>query len=255
MARKTNLRARDQDTLMRDQAYLYIQQKIVSGELQAGEAVSELAIAKELGSSRTPVREALGQLAAEGFLDQTPNRGAVVVQFGRSDIIDLFELREALEAFAVEKVTRKTVRAGDLDRLQILADEILELKNDLDRSGRESLNSSQRQQFTRSDMGFHALLIQMADNPRISRVVNGTRLLIRIFAIRSLPKALELDLIHQDHDEVVKAVRAGDAELAVQAIRKHIQTSLKDRLDEFDHWERETLLQNNFVGVFGDSVV
>ena len=63
--------------MQRSGVYLYIQQKIVSGELQAGEAVSELAIAKELGSSRTPVREALGQLAAEGFLDQTPNRGAV----------------------------------------------------------------------------------------------------------------------------------------------------------------------------------
>ena len=97
------------------------------------------------------------------------------MQFGRNDIVDLFELREALEAFAVEKVCRKTIRLGDLERLQALADEILELKKELDRSGREALNSSQRQRFTRSDMGFHALLMQMADNPRISRDVNGTR--------------------------------------------------------------------------------
>src|SRR5580658_1370278 len=106
MNRKTFSRPRDQEVLMRDQAYLYIQRKILAGDLQAGKAVSELTIAKELGSSRTPIREALGQLVAEGLLEQIPNRGAVVVQFGRQDIIDLFELREALEAYAVEKVAR-----------------------------------------------------------------------------------------------------------------------------------------------------
>ena len=110
-------RPRDQEVLMRDQAYAYIQKKILSGDLPAGGAVSELNIAKELGSSRTPIREALGQLVAEGLLEQIPNRGAVVVQFGRQDIVDLFELREALEAFAVEKVARG--RLGNDQRMPI----------------------------------------------------------------------------------------------------------------------------------------
>lgn len=238
-------RALDQEVLMRDQAYIYIQKKILSGDLQAGKAVSELTIAKELGSSRTPIREALGQLVAEGLLEQIPNRGAVVVQFGRHDIIELFELREALEAFAVEKVARGGARSADLDRLQSLADEILLLKNELSRSGRETLNASQRQLFIKSDMGFHALMIQMAKNPRISKVVKSTRLLIRFFATRALPKETELEWIYEHHSEVVRAVAAQDAERAVYIIRKHIQTSLKDRLDEFDYWQRETLLEDH----------
>jgi DNA-binding GntR family transcriptional regulator len=247
-------RPRDQEVLMRDQAYAFIQKKILSGDLQAGKAVSELNIAKELGSSRTPIREALGQLVAEGLLEQIPNRGAVVVQFGRQDIIDLFELREALEAYAVEKVARDRIHPANLDRLQSLADELLALKNELERSGRETLNSSQRQQFVRSDMGFHALMIQMSNSPRISKVVKSTRLLIRFFAKRSLPKATELEWIYQHHSEVVQAVAAQDPERAVRVIRRHIQTSLKDRLDEFDFWQRETLLEDHLPVFVGDEI-
>ena len=256
MNRKSISRSRplDQEVLMRDQAYAYIQKKILSGDLQAGGAVSELNIAKELGSSRTPIREALGQLVAEGLLEQIPNRGAVVVQFGRQDIIDLFELREALEAYAVEKVARGRINRANLERLQSLADEILALKNELDRSGRETLNSSQRQQFVRSDMGFHALLIQVAESPRISKVVKSTRLLIRFFATRSLPKATELGWIYQHHSEVLQAVAAQDPERAVRAIRKHIQTSLKDRLEEFDYWQRERLLEDHLPVFVGDEI-
>ena len=247
-------RPRDQEVLMRDQAYAYIQRKILSGDLQAGKAVSELNIAKELGSSRTPIREALGQLVAEGLLEQIPNRGAVVVQFGRQDIIDLFELREALEAYAVEKVACGRLHPANIDRLRSLADELLTLKNEIERSGRETLNSSQRQQFVRSDMGFHALMIQMSNNPRISKVVKSTRLLIRFFATRGLPKATELEWIYQHHSEVVQAVAAQDPERAVRVIRKHIQTSLKDRLDEFDHWQRESLLEDHLPVFVGDEI-
>ncbi|HVU46617.1 MAG TPA: GntR family transcriptional regulator [Terracidiphilus sp.] len=255
MSKKNVVHARDQELLMREQAYQYIQRKILSGDLAAGKAVPELTIAKELGTSRTPIREALGQLVAEGLLEQTPNRGAVVVQFGRQDIIDLFELREALEAFAVEKVARGPVHRADLERLQSLADEILALKNDLDRSGREMLNASQRQQFVRSDMGFHALLIQMAANPRISKVVNSTRLLIRFFATRSLPKETELQWIYEHHSEVLQAIAAQDADRAIRVIRKHIQASLRDRLDEFDRWQRETLLERHLPVLLDDAIV
>jgi DNA-binding GntR family transcriptional regulator len=82
-------------TSIRQKAYLFIQRKIAAGELAAGAAVSELEIAKELGSSRTPIREAISQLTAEGLLEQTPGGGVLVVRFTRDNIVDLCELREA----------------------------------------------------------------------------------------------------------------------------------------------------------------
>ena len=119
------------DRSVRERAYLLIQQKIARGELPPGSAVSEVPLAQELGSSRTPIREALGQLVAEGLLEQTPNRGTVVVQLGRQDIIDLYELREALEVYAVGKVAARTNTPQDLQRLQGFADQILALRDEL----------------------------------------------------------------------------------------------------------------------------
>ena len=107
MKRKAPANHRRADRSAREKAYVLIQQKIARGELPPGSAVSEIPLAQELGSSRTPVREALGQLVAEGLLEQTPNRGAVVVQLGRQDIIDLYELREALEVYAVGKAAAR----------------------------------------------------------------------------------------------------------------------------------------------------
>ncbi len=73
---------------IRIQAYEHMRQMILSGELASESIVSELAIAEKLGSSRTPVREAIGQLVADGLLEQTPNRGTSVVRFNRQDIVE-----------------------------------------------------------------------------------------------------------------------------------------------------------------------
>src|SRR5271157_1323834 len=80
-----------------EKAYLYLRRKILSGELPAGIPLSEASIARELGNSRTPLREAIRRLAAEGFLRHIPNRGSMVVEFSKRDIAELYELREALE--------------------------------------------------------------------------------------------------------------------------------------------------------------
>ncbi|MGA2145807.1 MAG: GntR family transcriptional regulator [Bryobacteraceae bacterium] len=229
---------------MRSKAYLHIQRKIATGELAAGGALSELALAKELGSSRTPIREAIGQLVAEGFLEQTPNRGAVVIQLSRQDIVELYELREALEVYAVGKAAREPLRAWELERLQSLADEILVLQAELEKSGADALDPRQMHRFMICDLGFHTLLMRMAGNARILKVVNETRLLIRIFAIRRTGhRAVELDQIHRHHREILDAVAGRQPERAMQLISDHIQISRRERLDAFDHWDDENSLR------------
>jgi DNA-binding GntR family transcriptional regulator len=232
------------DSSIRDKAYTLIQWKIVSGELEAGSAVSELGLAKELGSSRTPIREALGQLIAEGLLEQT-NRGALVVELSRQDIVDLYELRQALEVYAIGKAARHKPREEDVERLQKLVDEILVLKKELDRSGKGALDPRQMHRFMGSDLAFHAFLMRLAANARIIRVVNETRLLIRIFAMRHRGHASgELDRIHRQHNELLQAVAGGEPDRAMGLIGEHIRTSQRERLDEFDHWEREKSLRD-----------
>lgn len=235
---------------IRMKAYQLIQKKIASGELKAGELISELAISKELGSSRTPVREAAGQLLAEGLLDLGPGGGIVVTKLSRQGIIDLYELREALEVFAVGRAAREGVRPTDSKRLESLLDETQVLIRELKETGKQELNAEQMKRFAASDLGFHALLIRMASNARILKVVNDTRLMIRIFGIqRSGHKRDELERIYKHHKAILQAVIDCDVEGARKLLAEHIQASGRERLEEFDLWERENHLANLDIGV------
>lgn len=238
-------------SVMRAKAYLHIQNKIASGELQAGQAISELALAKELGISRTPIREALHQLATEGILEQNPNHRATVLKLTRKDIIELFELREALEMYAVSKVARQPLRPTDLERLQTLADTILPLKDELERSGKSELDEEQMRRFVVDDFRFHTLLLRLAGNDRIVKVANETRLMIRIFAIRRLRHGpSHLEQIHHQHCDIVSTVASRDRERAMHLIAEHIERSLQERLDDYDHWEIENSLRQSLPYFF-----
>ncbi len=230
----------------RERAYQHLQQAIASGKLAAGAAVSELAIARELGISRTPIREAIGQLVAEGLLEQTHNRGAVVAQLSRQDIIHLYQLRQALEVFAIGQAATAKIRSFELERLRALADDFLLLHDELVRSGKRALNPEQMHRFSASDLGFHAMILRVAGNPRIQKAVNEARLLVRIFAThRRGHEAWLLKSLHQEHIRILDAVVSHDADLAMKLMTEHIETSQQERLDEFDYWEREASLRSS----------
>jgi DNA-binding GntR family transcriptional regulator len=236
---------------MREKARLHIQRKIAARDLEGGSTVSELVIAKELGISRTPIREAISQLVAEGLLRQVPSGGVAVSQLSRRDIADIYELREALEVYAAGKAARMRVNSSDLERLRELADVVLVFKLELEKAGRTALDDSQMRRLAASDLAFHAMLVRMAANPRILKVVNETRLLIRIFAMHRDGHTIEeLDRIHQFHSDVVCAVAERKPELATSTLTKHIRTSMEERLREYDQWEREASLRDSIPPFF-----
>lgn len=236
---------------IREKAYLYIQQLVASGQLAAGSGISELLLAKELGSSRTPIREAMSRLAAEGILEQSPNGGMLVAQLKREDIIELYELREALEVYAVGRAARVPMRPADQDRLQHLIQELSKLQNELKKSRQNALDAGQMERFIACDLGFHALLMSMTHNSRLQKIINDTRLLISIFAIhRAGHDAAALASIHEYHQRVLDAVVRQDAGAAMKAIADHIQASQRERLNEYDHWRREASLRQSLPAFF-----
>ncbi len=233
-------RSRTRDGSLRRKAYDYIQQQILTGRLSAGAAVSEIALARSVGVSRTPVREAIGQLVAEGLLEQIPGRGAVVVKPNRDDIVELYELREALEVYSVGKAARQRSHSADLTSLYALCDQIHAMAEELRASGRPRLDESQMRRFLCTDLEFHTRLMRMAGNQRIMKVVADTRLLTRIFSYRlEGHDADSLERIEQYHRGVVDAVASGDEVRAMQLLGDHIRVSMHERLDSFDRHERE----------------
>jgi len=244
--------AQSQMPTLRERAYAHIQRKIASGDLKPEASLSEVLLAKELKMSRTPVREALSQLVMEGLLEQTQNRGTFVAQFRRHDIVELYELREALEVYSVRKAARAELRSIDLQRWQDLCDEILHLKVELEQSGQPVLTKEQMRRFIASDLNFHNMLMRLATNQRMMKVVNDTRLLIRVFGIpRPKYDAPTLGRIHQQHSAIIQTVVSHDFERAGQLLSEHIRHSLEERLEAYDIWERENSLQSN-VPAFAD---
>lgn len=231
---------------LRERAYNHIQRAIASGELLPDTVISEVVLARQLKMSRTPVREAINQLVAEGLLEQTPNRGTVVVRLKRQDVIDLYELREALEVYAARKAAQMTLRPTDLQRWEQFSNDILALRDELRQSGEATLNREQMRRFITSDLSFHNMLMHMSVNARILKVLNDTRLLIRIFGMeRPGYDETTLERIHHQHSSIIAAVKSRELETASQILSQHIKTSLEERLQAYDVWEREISFQKS----------
>jgi DNA-binding GntR family transcriptional regulator len=253
---KRSSKRRTEGVSVRERAYQHIKQLISDGALEAGSSISELALAKELGSSRTPIREAMKQLDAEGLVEQGSNGGMTVAQLKREDIIELYELREALEVYSVGRVASLPLRPADRDRLQFMVDQLLVIKKELEESSAGAMNEEQNNRFVECDLGFHALLLSATNNSRIQRMVHDTRLLIRVFAIRRRGHdAAQLQSIYDYHQQVLNAVAAQDAPRAMKAMAEHIQASQRERLNEYDNWRREASLRQHLPGIFENYAV
>ena len=228
---------------MREVAYHHIQAKISKRALRAGEPVSDVAISKELGISRTPAREAIRQLVSEGLLESVPGRGVVVITLDRNDIRELFEMREALEGLAARTVASSGSHGGDVRNLRTVAAALSELIHELESTGKETLDESQMDRFELADLAFHTYLMKLAGNKRSLKTLAGLRQLIRIFAARRQGHTLAtLKQINRDHLELIRAIQAGDSKSAVECVHRHIAKSHKSRLEEFDQREREGAL-------------
>lgn len=236
----------------RIRAYRYLYQKIASGDLPPGSTISELILAKELAISRTPIREAIGRLTAEGLIEQSPHRKAVVAQFNRRDIIELYELRKVLEMYAVEKAARQPVRDSARKELESLNSSIRLMKDRLAASGAQTLNEEMMSHFAGYDLGFHTLLVRLANNGRILKVANDTHILLRIFTMQYKEHDVRLlENICLLHEAILQAVVEQDSEKARDLVREHIEGSLEERLQVYDQLEIEASVRNNVRFFFG----
>lgn len=216
----------------------HILSHIASGAFPAGAALSEVALATEIGISRTPVREALGQLIAEGMLQKT-SRGAVVAEPTRQDIIDLYELREALEVHAIGKVAAQRLSPRMLEPLEALVEELRTIATELKKSGKPALDGDDLKRFVTCDLRFHTLLLQAAGNQRMLKILDSTSLLLRVFALPREHHTLALvSEVHRFHRRILDAVAKGQRAEAMQLLGEHIRLSLEERLADFDSAER-----------------
>ena len=219
---------------LRDQAYKHIHGKLLAGELPAGQVISEHSLAKEIGISRTPVREAIQRLEQEGILEQVPRYGTIVRRPERRDLEELYQLREALEPYAVARATHH-LSSEDLSTLGKLCDEIRNIATTLKNDPSKGLDATLMRRLLSADLGFHMVLLRASGNRRLMKIIADSRMLTRIFGTpRQEHDLAVLEETYRFHSEILEAVKVGRAEFAQQLMAEHIRASMKEALDHYD---------------------
>lgn len=196
-----------------DKAYQTIRERIVRGVYPAASRITEQQVAADAGVSRTPVREALRRLHAEGLLEFVPHQGAIVADWTTEDCDDVFELRAMLESYGVGRAARR-----------ISQSEIAELRQIAEDQYHESLSRSDGYLERVADLNsqFHLRIQQIAGS---ARLVNALSALIEAPAMmRTFASYQDEDLIRSasHHLEIVRALEAHDAEWSAALMRSHI---------------------------------
>jgi len=217
-----------------DTAYAYIQQKLATQEFRAGQKVSEQRLARELGISRTPVREAIHRLKNEGLIVQLASSGTFIAEPSRRQLIEMYEVRMALEAMAVVKAVRR-MRPAEVARLQDYADQMRRLARTFRDSGHPRMDDALQRDFLGADAAFHKLIAGAAQNDLVCKTLSDVHLRHCAFGLASHFRDLyHVARIWLYHARIAAAVRRRDARAARRLMQQHIRFSLREALFVFD---------------------
>lgn len=190
-----------------------LRQRIFRRELEPGSWIDELRIAEEFGISRTPLREALKVLAAEGLVTMKVRRGAYVTEMSEKDLRDVYHLLSLLESDAAGVVAATATEA----QLAALRD----LHADLEAAAVE------RERFFAVNERFHMLLLELADNRWRSQMVTDLRKVMKLNRHNSLFKQGRIVDSLNEHRAILAAISARDAKAAVQTMQAHFAQGLE----------------------------
>jgi len=196
-----------------DKAYAAVRSGIIAGRFPLGTRITEHEVVAAAGVSRTPAREALRRLHAEGLVDLTPNQGAVVIDWSPADTDEIFDLRAVLEAYGAARAATHATSAQVASLAALAARQHLEAterrEGHLERI--RSLNSS-----------FHLELQQASASPRLSRIL--VALLDASLIMKTFNHYTSDDLQRSaaHHLELVQALEQRDSEWAASVMRSHV---------------------------------
>lgn len=187
-----------------------IREMIRKGVLNKGQKIAEAEMCRELGISRTPLREALHVLSSEGLIDLTPNKGAYIAQPSMNDIREMFEVMSILEGVCARVATEK-MKPNDFKKIKKLHSKLEKHYQKKDHEKYLSVNQE-----------LHMLIQQLTGNKILNEVINGLRQKILLYRYRQLYQPDRFDQSIQEHRELLKAFEEKDAAAAENAMKRHL---------------------------------
>lgn len=205
---------------LREVVFNTLRDAILKGELEPGEHLMEVQLANKLGVSRTPIREAIRQLEAEGLVIMTPRKGAVVSEITKEDLTDVLEVRKTLEKFAVELACNNIDRE-ELDKLH-QCHEIF----------KGAFEAGELTEIANKDEEFHDVIYVATRNKRLIQILNNLREQIYRYRLEYIKDAKKWMNLIEEHDNLIRAIEEKDVETAKSVIGDHIDN------------QKQTILEN-----------
>ena len=204
--------------LLSQKVYRILKTEIVKGYLKPGTKLLEGKIAKQMEVSRTPIREAIRELAAEGFVKMSPNQGVIVSIASIEDIQEVLQIRSVLEGLAARLAT-KVINGKEIKELEKYIKQMEYYTNKDDALA-----------FSEMDAEFHELILNVCGNNRLIQIRKNLSDQAHRYRIRSLSIPGRLKYSLKEHQEIVKALKRKEAEQADRLSQKHIENVLKNIL-------------------------
>ncbi|HBA53055.1 GntR family transcriptional regulator [Syntrophorhabdus aromaticivorans] len=203
---------------IRKKVYHYIREKILKGEISPKERLIETRLAQEIGTSRTPVREALHSLELEKLIKSIPRVGYIVESMDQEDLEQICEIRSVIETlgarWAIQKARKRL--AKDLARSVARQEQALAVN---DSGG-----------YVELDAQFHEIIARLSGSDRLLELVQTLRrhmLRYRMHVVYAMDTALRSI---EGHKEILRAVQEGDSDTVVEALQQHLRQAKEDIL-------------------------
>ncbi|MBQ5445750.1 MAG: GntR family transcriptional regulator [Lachnospiraceae bacterium] len=195
---------------LRDLVFITLREAILQGKLEPGERLMEIALANQLGVSRTPIREAIRKLEIEGLVINAPRRGAVVAEITLKDLRDVLEVRRNLENLAVKLACEK---ANEQD--------IRELK-ELHRSFISTLKNEDLTEVAQADVKFHDKIYEITDNKRLIQILSNLREQMYRYRFEYIKDEIHRRVLVDEHAMIIEGIENKDVDKAKKYMEIHI---------------------------------
>jgi DNA-binding GntR family transcriptional regulator len=225
-------RDRHQHLNRRQTAYRHVLKRLVANEYPPGRSVRELHLAKELHMSRAPIREALNQLANEGWIRLVPGRGVFVREQDPREIRELFGLRACLEGYAAQRAAKR-IRPAQLEHLEKACAAMSGVLRVVKDKRLERLDEATALTFAKADIAFHTVVGKASANRQLQATMRTLRLLVRSGTHQPDPALFHLltvlTTVYRFHRRILAALRRRDGRGAAKWMRAHVREA-RDRV-------------------------
>jgi DNA-binding GntR family transcriptional regulator len=200
---------------LRDRVYEVLKRAIIFQGIPPGQKIDEETLARQLGVSRTPIRESLCRLENEGIVEIIPRRGAFVVKHSKESIIEILLVREVLEGFAA-RLAVDHIDQRSIEEMKVLFRDFSE-SNIRDRS----------KDYTQADLKFHGLIVKESRNSWLISLMNTLNDHIQMLRLRTVALEGRPERSLFEHRRVIEALERRNPSLAETLMRRHIRNVRK----------------------------